>query len=216
MIVLATPKWDALHRRVARSLRRDGASAAVKLVERTPLLRPELRAEALERASGIWVLKSRLHVVVYRGDKTEHGRPGDVEMVGVTSRRVITNAGVAYLVDAWQGTVEMEDMKYHGLGTATTAEAASQTALTTELTTQYSPTNSTRATGTLTESSAPVFVTVGTNTVDASATIEEHGIFSNATVGSGVLWDRSLTGTQTLSASDSLQATYSMTASAGG
>ena len=61
-----------------------------------------------------------------------------------------------------------------------------------------------------------MFVTVGTNTVDASATIEEHGIFSNATVGSGVLWDRSLTGTQTLSESDSLQATYSMTASAGG
>lgn len=215
MIVLSTPKWDALNRRVRRTLRRGGAHQAIRLVEKTPLLSPELRGEALERASGIWILKSRLHVVTYRGDRTEYGRPGDVENYGVVSRKVITNNGVGYLVDAWQNIVEMEDMKYHGLGTATTAEAASQTALTTELTTQYNP-NSTRATGTTTESSAPVFVTVGTNTLDASATVEEHGIFSNATVASGVLWDRSLTGTQTLSASDSLQATYSMTASAGG
>lgn len=185
-------------------------------------------AELLDRVSRTLIIESSLSVVIYRacdacglphvGQFAAPVQPWcsvPVEDHGITSRKVITDAGVAFLVDAWQNLTEMENLKYHGLGTATTAEAASQTALTTELTTQYNP-NSTRATGTTTESSAPVFVSVGTNTVDASATVEEHGLFSQAATGGGTMWDRSLTGTQTLSNGDSLQTTYSMTASAGG
>lgn len=185
-------------------------------------------AEVLNRIGRTLVIESSLSVVVYRACDA-CGRPHvgrfaapvqpwcsvQVEDYGVTSRKVITTAGVGFLVDAWQNILELEIMKYHGLGTATTAEAVGQTALTTELTTQYNPDN-TRATGSTTEGAANVFVSVGTNTLDASAVVEEHGLFSQAATGGGTLWDRSLTGTQTLSASDSLQTTYSMTASSGG
>ena len=122
---------------------------------------------------------------------------------------------MAFIVDVWQNTLEMEIMKYHGIGTSSAAEAANQTALTTESTTALNP-DSTRATGTLTETSANVFATVGVNTVDATTSVQEHGLFSQAATGGGVLWDRSLTGTQSLSSGDSLQTTYSATLTSGG
>jgi hypothetical protein len=215
VIVYATPKFDRVADITARRLRGNGPLAAIRGLERIRGLSPELRGEVLESISGIWVLKSRLHVAVYRGLTSEYGDPGSVENHGVVSRKLITNNGVAYLVDAWQNIVEMETMKYHGIGTGSTADNASDSALVTESTTALNP-DSTRATGTTTESSAPVFVTVGTATVDATTAVAEHGIFSQAATGGGVLWDRSLTGTQNLSSGDSLQATYSMTASAGG
>lgn len=56
---------------------------------------------------------------------------------GLASMRVVTDAGVGYIVDAFQNSVELENMKYHGFGTGSTAEGASQTALVTELTTEY-------------------------------------------------------------------------------
>lgn len=141
---------------------------------------------------------------------------GLVDVHGVVSRKVITTAGVGFLVDAWQNLVEMEVQKYHGIGTGATAEATGDTALVTELTTQYNPDN-TRATGTLAEGAANIFQTVATNTVDSSVTIAEHGIFSQAATGGGVLWDRSvLSPTSGLGNGDSLQSTYSMTATAGG
>src|SRR6185369_16415028 len=64
---------------------------------------------------------------------------GDVEELGLASLRVVTDAGVAFIADAFTNTVEAENMNFHGMGTGTTAEAASQTALTTELTTEYNP-----------------------------------------------------------------------------
>jgi hypothetical protein len=76
-----------------------------------------------------------------------------------------------------------------------------------------------RATGSLTEgASANIFRTVGTNTLDETpgAALREHGILSSATVGAGVLWDRTLYAAITLSSGDGLQSTYDMTASANG
>lgn len=135
---------------------------------------------------------------------------------GLASLRVITNAGVAFLVDAFQNLVELEVMKYHGIGTGTVAESASDTALQSELSTQYSPDN-TRATGSTTEGSAAnIYRTVGTNTVDASVAITEHGIFSQAASGGGVLWDRSVFAVINLASGDSLQTTYDATFNAGG
>lgn len=173
-------------------------------------LPPELAATLLERIERIVVLQSRLAVVVYRGD-------GRVEDHGVVSEHVITNNGVAFLVDAWQNSVELENLRYHGFGSGTTAEAAGDTALVTEFTTEYNP-NNTRPTGSLTEgASANVFRTVGTFSPDANVTVEEHGIFSQAATGGGTLWDRSLTGTHDLTGSvDSLEVTYDMTATSGG
>lgn len=137
------------------------------------------------------------------------------EDYGVTSYREVTDVGVAYIVDAFQGLVTLSNMKYHGIGTNNTAEDQAQTALIAELTTQYSPTNSTRATGTQTEGSANEYVTVGLNFVDASVTIEEHGLFSAATVGSGVMLDRSLVGGIALTPGQGIQTTYTFTLTAG-
>lgn len=211
--VVWTPKWDGLRKRLDAYSPKTDQGRIIR--ESFKYLPPELAGEMLDAVLRTVVLESSLSVTVYRGRKTLFGRPGDVERHGVTSRKVITDAGVGFLVDAWQNSVEMENMKYHALGTSSAAEAANQTALTTELTTQYNPDN-TRATGTTTENAANIFRSVGTNTLDASATVNEHGLMSQAATGGGVLWDRSLTGAQTLSASDSLQTTYDMTATSGG
>lgn len=141
---------------------------------------------------------------------------GDIIDYGLISLRVITTVGAGYLVDCMQNLQEPENMKFHGIGTASTAESATDTALGAELTTQLNP-DSTRATGTLSEGAdGTIFETVGTNTVDAAVTITEHGIFSSATVGAGVLLDRSVFAGIGLSSGDSLQTTYDLTFATGG
>lgn len=140
---------------------------------------------------------------------------GRVEDLGLASMRVVTTAGVNKIVAVMNGADAATGIafKFHGLGTGSTAEAAADTALVTELTTQYNPDN-TRATGTQTTGgSSNVYRTVGTNTVDATAAIQEHGIFSAATA--GTLLDRSVFSTVTLASGDSLQATYDLTIAAG-
>lgn len=135
--------------------------------------------------------------------------------LGLVSLRVVTNNGVAAIVDAFQNTFELEAFRFHGIGTGVVAEAATDAALGAELTTQYSVDN-TRATGTLTEGAANVFRTVATNTVDAAVAITEHGIFSQAATGGGVLLDRSVFSAVNLASGDSLQTTYDLTVNAGG
>jgi hypothetical protein len=144
---------------------------------------------------------------------------GHVIEYGVLSTRVVTTAGVNFLCDAFQGLATLANMKYHGFGTGTTEEAVGQTALVTELTTQYASDN-TRITGTQAEGgTANVYRSVATLSPDTGGTIAvtEHGLFDNATVGSGTLWDRSLFAAVNLVAgSDSLQVTYDLTLTAGG
>lgn len=141
---------------------------------------------------------------------------GLVTEYGVVSRRVVTTAGVGFLVDGWQNLVELEDLKYHGVGVGTNAEASGDTALQTESTSIINPDN-TRATGSLTEgASANIFRTVGTTTFDGSGAITEHGIFNQAATGGGTLWDRSVFSALNVVNLDSIQWTYDMTASAGG
>lgn len=135
---------------------------------------------------------------------------------GLASLRVVTDTGVAFIVDAFQNLTELEVMKYHGIGTGGTAEAASQTGLVTELTTQLNPDN-TRATGTLTEgASANIFRTVATNNVDSTVAITEHGVFSQAATGGGTMLDRSLFSAVNLSSGDGLQTQYDLTITSGG
>src|SRR5262245_60376473 len=85
----------------------------------------------------------QLSIVVIRGN-------GQWLDYGLASMRVVTDTGVGFIVDSFQNLTELENMKFHGLGTGGTAEAATQTALVTELTTAYNPDN-TRATGTTAE-----------------------------------------------------------------
>lgn len=136
---------------------------------------------------------------------------------GLVSCRVVTTAGVGYIVDAFQNLVEVENMRYHGLGTGTTAESAAQTALITELTTQYSTSN-TRPTGSTGEKSgdSTAYETSATITVSASVAATEHGIFSQAATGGGVMLDRSLFSVVNLANGESIQATYQLTFPSGG
>lgn len=172
-----------------------------------------LAARSVTKRFGIPTIVGTLYGRVFRGD-------GRIEELGLLGMKVVTTTGVGFLVDAWQNLVELENMKFHGYGTGGVAEATGNTALTTEETTQYNPDN-TRPTGSLTEgASANIFRTVGTYTPDSGATraITEHGIFSQAATGGGVLWDRTLFSVVNLdsAAGDSLQTTYDCTVNAGG
>ena len=162
------------------------------------------------------VEKSRVMTMIGHLWLAKVDRIGTRTDLGLASCRVVTTAGVNYIVDSFQGTVEPENMKYHGVGTGTTAEATSQTALVTELTTQYAV-SGTRPTGSLGEQSgnANVFETAATITVSAAVALTEHGIFSQATTG-GVLLDRTLFAAVNLASGESLQATYDLTFTAGG
>jgi hypothetical protein len=171
-------------------------------------LPPELADELLDAIRSVAIIESSLSLV--------HVRPGrrDIDY-GVVSRKVITDVGAAAVVNAFRNTVELETFNFHGLGTGGAAEAASNTTLTTELTTQYS-TDNTRPTGTQSAPAANQYQTVATITVDANVSITEHGLFSQAATGGGTLWDRSLFTALALNSGDSIIATYIATITAGG
>ena len=166
------------------------------------------RRVAASIAFGVPTVFGALRLRLIKAD----GRSFDL---GLASLRVVTTAGVGFIVDAFQNITELENMKFHALGTGTNAEASSDTSLQTELTTAYNPDN-TRATGSTTEAAANIYRTVGTNTVDASAAVTEHGILSQAATGGGVLLDRSVFSVVNLASGDSLQSTYDFTINAGG
>jgi hypothetical protein len=168
-----------------------------------------VRPMIIGRAFGVGVPMATLHALVRRGS-------GEIVDLGLISTRVVTDLGVGFIVDAFQNLVEVENMKYHGFGTGTTAEAASQTALVTELTTQYA-TDNTRPTGSTTEgASGNIFRTIGTLSPDASVAITEHGVFSQAATGGGVMIDRSVFSAINLDSVSSLQVTYDLTFPSGG
>lgn len=135
---------------------------------------------------------------------------------GVLSYRVVTNAGVAFLANNFAaGGDAISSFKFHGFGTGTTAEAATDTGLVTELTTQYAV-SSTRPTGSQ-SSSSNIYTTIGTLSPGSGGTIAitEQGVFSASS--GATLWDRSVFSAVNLVAgSDSLQVTYNLTLSAGG
>jgi len=133
-------------------------------------------------------------------------RDGTVEDHGLVSTKVVTDAGVAAMVDAFQDSFELETFKYHGIGTDSTTEAAGDTALGTEV--------ETRATGTTTEgASANIYRTVGEVTTASARAVVEHGIFSASS--SGTLLDRSVFSVINTGAGDSIEFTYELTIPAG-
>ncbi len=142
---------------------------------------------------------SELSVKHIRADGTEKD-------YGVVSRRVVTNAGVAFLVDAFQNLVEIELMNFHASGTGVVAENVTDTALGTEV--------ATRTTGTQSEPASNQYRTVGTISYSGSFAITEHGIFSASSV--GTLWDRSVFAAVNVVSGDSIQFTYTLTVNAGG
>jgi len=176
----------------------------------------ELAEEIIDHMKSVMIAESALYLKRFNGEWAE--RPFTVDDFGLVSRKLVTDTGVNFIVDAFQNTTEVETMKFHGIGSGTGAEAAGNTGLGTEFTTQLNP-DSTRATGSTIEgASANIYRTVGTNTVDSAVTVNEHGIFSQAATGGGTLLDRSMfSGSPvSLASADSLQSTYDLTFTSGG
>lgn len=188
-----------------------------------PFLPRDIALELTERIASAGIMESALHATVYRNlGLFQRGlvpwREVIEEKHGLVSTRVVTDTGVGFIVDAFQNLVELENMKFHGIGTGSTAEAAGDTALVTELTTEYNP-NSTRATGTTAETSSNIFQSVGTNTLDSGTpALREHSLFTQAATGGGVAMDRSVYASITLTGAngDALQTDYRLTFTSGG
>lgn len=161
---------------------------------------------------GVTTLMSNLAIRVKKADGTWID-------YGVVGYRVVTDAGVAFMVDDWDvntasATNDITTLRYHGIGTNSTAEAAGDTALGAESTTNLNP-DSTRATGTQSQPAANQLRSVGTLTADGAIAATEHGLFSQAATGGGTLWDRTVFSTINLASGDSIQTTYTCTLTSG-
>jgi hypothetical protein len=149
----------------------------------------------------------------WQGDVTPVGRlyiskisNGQVEDFGLVSTKVVTTAGVNYLVDAMQGIVEPENLRWHASGTDNTSETIGQTALGVEV--------ATRVQGTLAEgSSANIYRTVATIPYTGTHAIVEHAILSANSA--GTMLDRSVFAAINVGNGDSIQFTYELTFPAG-
>lgn len=126
---------------------------------------------------------------------------GERQDLGLISTRVVTDAGVDAIVDAFQNSVELENFTWHGSGTGTTAEAAGDTALVTEV--------ASRTDGSATENGSNVFRTVGTIAYSSSLAITEHGLFNASS--NGTLMDRSVFSAINVANGDSIEFTYDLT-----
>jgi len=126
--------------------------------------------------------------------------------------RVITDAFVADIVDALQGSATpygtFDDYKYHDSGTGTGDEAASDTGLGT-------PTGIARATGTQIEgATSNIYKSVATITYDNTYAITEHGIFNASS--SGTLADRTKFAAINVVNTNQIEFTFQMTFTSGG
>lgn len=196
-------------------------------------LPPELAMDLLDRVTSSLVAESSLEATVIRGCNehklTSCTCPRIHEYHGVVSHKLVTAGGVLYICNNLAATASyaLTNFNFHGIGTSTTAEAATDTILITELTTEYNP-NATRATGTGRTAAAAgnnaTYQTIGTNTLDSGTpAVTEHGLFTQAATGAAsapanVLMDRSVfTAINLVGANgDGLQTTYTITFNSGG
>jgi hypothetical protein len=177
-------------------------------------IKDELKRLAKAQKQNVQYLQGALYV------RKIEANTGRIVSYGLAGTKQVTSAGVASIVSYMNGgaTTTASVMKFHGIGTGASAEDSSNTALQTEATTQYNPDN-TRATGSQAASSTATtatYTTVGTNTVDGAVAATEHGIFSNNTVGAGILLDRTVFSVVNLASADALQTTYVLTFNTGG
>jgi hypothetical protein len=162
---------------------------------------------AMAKKAGLCHVEGMLFGKVIRAN----GEELDLGLMGLN---IVTTTGVGFIGDAFRNSVELETMKYHGLGTGSTGELVGNTALQTELTTEYASDNN-RPAGTL-AGSANVYTTVGSNTVDSGVNLREWGLFSQTANSGGVMLDRVTFASVNLSSGDTLQTTFSLTLPAGG
>lgn len=185
-----------------------------------PQLNAEMAAELLDAITRTAVIEATLSLTVFRQRDSRFWAGEPIEEYGIVSRRLITDAFVAAVVDALDVGVgfTLTNFRFHGIGTGSTAEAANQTALVTELTTEYGNSNA-RATGTATQPSANIYTSTATNTLDSGTpALREHSVFTQAATGGGTMFDRSLFAAINLDGTvgDGLQSAYSATFTSGG
>jgi hypothetical protein len=158
-------------------------------------------ARGMSALTGIPAMTAELRAVLIRAD-------GSRVNYGLLSSRSITTAFVTFVVDQLQTeTSVFGDFKYHDSGVGTTAENVSNTAMETT-------DGESRVSGTQTESSAPVYVSVGTISYTTTKAITEHGLFNDSSA--GTLMDRSVFSAINVVNGDSISFTYSLTVSSGG
>lgn len=176
----------------------------------------EQAVELFDRITSSVVVESSLALQAIRNRDSRFWSGSRIEDYGIVGYKVVTTAGVNYIAaDIAGGASDSNLFKFHGIGTGSTAEAIGDTALVTELTTEYNP-NSTRATGSQ-SSSTNTYTTAGTNTLDSGTpALREHGVFTaNA---AGTLLDRTVFAAINLDGTvgDALLSTYVLTLSSGG
>jgi len=167
------------------------------------------------------LLVSRMfHVVTItselEGELYDH-TTGVTTVFGVTSRRVVTDPFVALLIDACDAGASpaLDLFDFGAFGSGTNAEAAGDTALQTEFTTQYA-TDNVRPTGTISQPAANQYRMAVTFAPDASVTLNEFCPMTQAAVGGGSAMDRALTGAQAMTSGDTYAVTYTLTITSGG
>jgi hypothetical protein len=162
-------------------------------------------ARWFSRLTGIPTIVAELEARLIRAD-------GSVMNYGVVSRRVVTDAGVAFLVDDWDTDAQdITTMNFHACGENSTAESTADTELDSEATTETN-----RIAGTKSQPAGNQLRSIGTQTFTAASIIKEHGLFDSLTEDAGVLWDRSIFAGIAVSTDDSIQWTYTCTINAGG
>lgn len=154
--------------------------------------------------------------VAYNGElkaKIIRSDGSDVDL-GIIGTRVVTNAGIEFMVDdfdAGGATTDITLFNFHDSGTGVVAEAVTDT----DVGTPAGPT--TRATGTKSQPIASQFRSVGTIAYTSTLAITEHGLFNQAARGAGtILWDRSVFTAINVVNGDSIQFTYTLTVNSGG
>lgn len=137
---------------------------------------------------------------------------------GVVGYRLVTDAGVAYIVDDFDngaGSADISLFNFHGVGTGTTAENAADTALVTESTTILTV-NSVRATGSRSQPAANQYRSTGAVSFDGAGAITEHGLFTDVDVSEGTLLDRTVFSAVNVASGESISAQYTLTCNSGG
>lgn len=157
----------------------------------------------LARVFGVLTMYGTLSATLIRADGTR------IEL-GAIGKRVVTDAGVAFLVDDWaDGSQSITNMNFHDSGTSATAEDQTDTNLIAEA----GPT--TRATGTKSQPSANILRSIGTIAYTGTLAIVEHGLFSTAARTTDEMWDRTVFAVINVVSGDSIQFTYDCTLTAG-
>lgn len=134
-----------------------------------------------------------------------HDKNGDLKFDTGFFNNVITNAGKAQIA-LLAGDASAVPFTYLAVGTSSTATSAAQTALQGEISTNglsRAAATVSRVTTTITNDTVQLYKSFS---VSGSSTVEEVGIFNDATT--GTMLGRALTGTKSLVNGDVLQITY--------